>query len=223
MLKLVNGRWALVSKKTLRPLAYYKGEGKPSDEWVKKQEQRIQYFKEDIFGFRKSISHVVHSKQYDDALKKLKDLIDRKQKENKLRHDIGYYAQQITRSYANVDARKLASLYNEKYKRNVNEASYAGNIGVMEIFKFHQKATQEQKKKLQQHINNKKHKEAWDLIQHVSGVKLHPSVYESKNISPDILPVSGAGQDGTDTLVNNYKNATPGQGKKLKTFKQYNK
>jgi len=152
MLKLVNGRWALVSKKTLRPLAYYKGEGKPSDEWVKKQEQRIEYFKNDL-----------------------------------------------------------------------REASYAGNIGVMEIFKFHQKATQEQKKKLQQHINNKKHKEAWDLIQRVSGVKLHPSVYESKNISPDILPVSGAGQDGTDTLVNNYKNATPGQGKKLKTFKQYNK
>ena len=45
MLKQVNGRWALVSKKTQRPLAYYKGEGKPSDEWVAKQERRIQFFK----------------------------------------------------------------------------------------------------------------------------------------------------------------------------------
>ena len=45
MLKQVNGRWALVSKNTQRPLAYYKGEGKPSQEWVSKQERRIQYFK----------------------------------------------------------------------------------------------------------------------------------------------------------------------------------
>lgn len=45
MLKKVDGKWALISKKTLRPLAYYRGEGKPSDEWVKKQEQRIQTFK----------------------------------------------------------------------------------------------------------------------------------------------------------------------------------
>lgn len=45
MLKQVDGRWAIVSKKTGRPLVYYKGEGKPSDEWFKDQERRIQYFK----------------------------------------------------------------------------------------------------------------------------------------------------------------------------------
>ena len=45
MLKQVNGKWALVSKKTPRPLAYYRGEGNPSDEWVAKQERRIQFFK----------------------------------------------------------------------------------------------------------------------------------------------------------------------------------
>ena len=45
MLQQVDGKWALVSKKTKRPLAYYKGEGKPSDEWVADQERRIQYFK----------------------------------------------------------------------------------------------------------------------------------------------------------------------------------
>lgn len=44
-LQQVDGRWALVSKKTGRPLAYYKGEGKPSDEWIADQERRIQYFK----------------------------------------------------------------------------------------------------------------------------------------------------------------------------------
>ncbi len=44
-LRQVDGKWALVSKKTGRPLAYYDGEGKPSDEWVADQERRIQYFK----------------------------------------------------------------------------------------------------------------------------------------------------------------------------------
>jgi len=48
MLKQVNGKWALVSKSTQRPLAYYKGEGKPSAEWVSKQEKRIQYFKSGV-------------------------------------------------------------------------------------------------------------------------------------------------------------------------------
>lgn len=48
MLKQIDGRWVLVSKKTQRPLAYYKGEGKPSDEWVQKQERRIQFFKHGI-------------------------------------------------------------------------------------------------------------------------------------------------------------------------------
>ena len=45
MLKRVDGRWAFVSRKTGRVLAYYKGEGKPSDAWVAKQERRVQYFK----------------------------------------------------------------------------------------------------------------------------------------------------------------------------------
>lgn len=47
MLKQIDGKWILVSKKTQRPLAYYKGDEKPSDEWVKKQEARIQSFKEE--------------------------------------------------------------------------------------------------------------------------------------------------------------------------------
>ena len=91
MLRQVNGKWALVSKKTLRPLAYYKGEGKPSDEWVASQEKRIEYF-----------------------------------------------------------------------KHHVDEA-----------------------------------------------------------ISPDILPKAGAGQDGTDTLVQSYKRDTPGQNVKVKKFRDY--
>jgi hypothetical protein len=104
--------------------------------------------------------------------------------------------------------------------KKVNESSYAGNIGIIELVKFHQKASPEQKKMLQSLINSKKAKDAWKLVQDVTGVKLHKSVQEG--ISPDILPKSGAGADGTATLVNTYKNNTPGQGRKVKRFKEFN-
>ena len=104
--------------------------------------------------------------------------------------------------------------------KKVNESSYAGNIGIIELVKFHQKASSEQKKMLQSLINSKKAKDAWKLVQDVTGVKLHKSVQEG--ISPDILPKSGAGADGTATLVNTYKNNTPGQGRKVKRFKEFN-
>lgn len=157
MLKQIDGKWALVSKKTHRPLAYYRGEGKPSEEWVRKQEARVQFFKH------------------------------------------GGVSEELF------------------------EAAYAGNIGVMELVKFHKSATSEQKKKLQQHIKLKQHKDAWDLVQKVSKVKLHKSVHEEKQVPhPDILTKSGAGQEGTDELVNTYKKDTPGQNK-IKSFKEYTK
>lgn len=150
MLKQVNGKWALVSRKTQRPLAYYKGDGKPSDEWVSKQERRIQFFKH---GFSEGLC----------------------------------------------------------------EAAYAGNIGIMELIKFKQKATPEQKKKFDDHVKNKRNKHAWKMVQDVTGVKLHKSVNEQ--IKPDILPKAGAGQDGTETLVKSYMRDTPGQD--IKKFKEY--
>jgi hypothetical protein len=100
------------------------------------------------------------------------------------------------------------------------EAGYVGNIGIMELVKFQQKASPEQKKMLQSYIDKKKVKDAWKLVQDVTGMKLHKSVQEG--ISPDILPKSGAGADGTATLVNTYKNDTPGQGRKIKRFKEFN-
>lgn len=101
--------------------------------------------------------------------------------------------------------------------KQMNEATYQGNIGVMELFKFHQKASQKQKDVLQSHIKNKKHKEAWKLVQDVTGVKLHKSVNEV--VKPDILPKAGAGAEGTDELANTYKKDTPGQN--ITKFKDY--
>ena len=101
----------------------------------------------------------------------------------------------------------------------LKEASYAGNIGIMELIKFKSKATPEQKKKFDELLAKKKNKEVWALVQDVTGVKLHKSVHEETK--PDILPKSGAGAWGTDELVNTYKNDTPGQG--LKKFKDFRK
>lgn len=40
-LRKIHKRWAIVSKREGRPLVYFKGEGKPSPEWVERQERRI--------------------------------------------------------------------------------------------------------------------------------------------------------------------------------------
>lgn len=106
------------------------------------------------------------------------------------------------------------------------EAAYVGNIGMMELVKFHRSATPEQKQKLQQHVKNKNNSEAWKLVQQVTGMKLHKSVQEQRQAPhPDILGKNqpqGAGNDGTDDLVQSYTKDTPGQQqKKLKSFKQF--
>ena len=50
--------------------------------------------------------------------------------------------------------------------------------------------------------------------------KLLRVLKEAKNIKPDILPKSGAGQDGTKELVRTYQRDTPGQ---LVNFKEWKK
>ena len=51
--------------------------------------------------------------------------------------------------------------------------------------------------------------------------QLNQPTHHKESVNPDILSKAGAGQDGTDTLVNTYKNDTPGQGRKIKRFKDY--
>lgn len=100
----------------------------------------------------------------------------------------------------------------KKFKDHLKEASYAGNIGIMELIKFKQKANEKEKKEFDDHVKNKRHKDAWETVQRVTGVKLHKSVHEEKQVPhPDILPPAGAGNDGTKILLNRYKKDTPGQ------------
>jgi hypothetical protein len=96
-----------------------------------------------------------------------------------------------------------------------SEAAYVGNVGFQELVKFHSKATPAQKKQLQSHIQNKKHKEFRDLIHSVTGVQLHKSVNEKQ----EFVSKAGAGEWGRPELVAKYTRETPGQN--LKKFKDY--
>ena len=63
-------------------------------------------------------------------------------------------------------------------REELNEASYPGNLGVMELVKFKRTASVKDKQALADHIKNKRHKEARELIDKVTGSKLHPIVQE---------------------------------------------
>jgi hypothetical protein len=57
--------------------------------------------------------------------------------------------------------------------RELNELAYKGNIGIMELVKFHKIATPDQSRKMKELIATGKHDEAWQHLQKVTGVKLH--------------------------------------------------
>jgi hypothetical protein len=51
--------------------------------------------------------------------------------------------------------------------------SYPGNLGMMEMVKFYKVATPEQKQVMKSHLDRKEITQAWELLQNVTGVKLH--------------------------------------------------
>lgn len=55
----------------------------------------------------------------------------------------------------------------------IGEEAYPGNLGMMEMFKFYQVATEAQKQQMRKLIYDKKMKEAWDLLKKVTKVDLH--------------------------------------------------
>ena len=85
---------------------------------------------------------------------------------------------------------KLAKKYNinllpDLAEDTVLEASYAGNIGAMEMFKFYAVATDEQKDELNQRIAAGEKQKAWALIQQVTGVKLQGSEFNESQVDED--------------------------------------
>lgn len=64
-------------------------------------------------------------------------------------------------------------LYEFTTTRPTSEASYPGNIGIMELIKFNKIASGTQKNLFKKLASLGRDHEAWDLIQKVTGVKLH--------------------------------------------------
>jgi hypothetical protein len=91
----------------------------------------------------------------------------------------GEVKEEVKPSLSNTNS--LDALTHGTYEPPIQEASYPGNIGMMEVMKFHQKATPEQKKEFKSHMANNKHGDAWKLIQDVSGVKLVGKEFESND------------------------------------------
>lgn len=60
----------------------------------------------------------------------------------------------------------------KSFKQYLEEASYTGNIGMMELAKFYNIATEQEKKELKDLISKKLTKPAWLLVQKKLGVKL---------------------------------------------------
>lgn len=52
------------------------------------------------------------------------------------------------------------------------ELRYPGNLGMMEMFKFYQVASDEQKTEMKALLAQKDMRGAWELLQKVTGVKL---------------------------------------------------
>ena len=72
------------------------------------------------------------------------------------------------------------------FKTLIIEASYAGNLGLMELLKFHQLATKEQSNKVKELIAKNQHIDAWAIVQNVSGTKLQGKQFnESTESSTD--------------------------------------
>ena len=52
------------------------------------------------------------------------------------------------------------------------EAAYEGNIGMMEMFKFYQIATPEQKSEMKKYLSAGDQASAWEFLQTVTGTRL---------------------------------------------------
>ena len=57
--------------------------------------------------------------------------------------------------------------------KQLDEASYPGNIGMMEMCKFYQIASNEQKMEMKKLIAKELFDKCWELLEKVTGVKLH--------------------------------------------------
>lgn len=80
----------------------------------------------------------------------------------------------------------------------VQEAAYAGNIGMMELVKFYQRCTAAEKNKLQDLIKKGMAKEAWKLVQDKTGTQLVGKEFH-EDVAVAANSVAGGGVDMNPT------------------------
>ena len=93
-------------------------------------------------------------------------------------------------------------------KESIDEAAYKGNIGAMEMMKFFQVATPQEKEKLKKLIADKNQSAAWKMIQDVTGMKLmgeedeyeYDDYEETDGLSMAQIEVSNMIQDSEELL-----------------------
>ena len=105
-------------------------------------------------------------------------------------------------------SKKEADAYFNTVKESIEEAAYKGNLGMMEMMKFFEVATAEQKTKLKKLIADKNQSAAFKLIQDVTGMKLvgmneedeYGDYEETDGLSMAQIDVSNMIQDAEELL-----------------------
>lgn len=70
---------------------------------------------------------------------------------------------------------------NKKETPPMKEAVYANNAGMMEVFKFFEMATNEQKQQFDHYVNSGNHSAAFKLIEKVLGIKFQGDLTLEQN------------------------------------------
>lgn len=75
------------------------------------------------------------------------------------------------------------------FKEFIIEASYVGNLGLIELVKFHQLATKQQSGEVKQLISNGQHSAAWRIVQDVTNTHLQGNQFNESVWSNDLYPI----------------------------------
>lgn len=75
------------------------------------------------------------------------------------------------------------------FKEFIIEASYVGNLGLIELVKFHQLVTKQQSDEVKQLISNGQHSVAWRIVQDVTNTHLQGDQFNESIESDDLYPI----------------------------------
>lgn len=75
------------------------------------------------------------------------------------------------------------------FKEFIIEASYVGNLGLIELVKFHQLATKQQSDEVKQLISSGQHSATWRIVQDVTNTHLHGDQFNESVRSNDLYPI----------------------------------